>query len=226
MKVLLVEDDLSLGQLLKEGLTHEGFIVDWVKDGFAAIKKAMEEDYQLILLDIMLPKMDGIKVCKKLREVKDIPIVMLTAKSQVEDKVEGFSAGADDYITKPFSFKELVVRIRAVLRRYKKEGADVLKVGDLEIRLKSLEVYYKGNRIHTTKREFNLLKLLAERANSAVSREEIYLKVWGGYSNEGSNVVDVYIKNLRSKLGDKDHKLIKTVRGYGYMISSEDVNKG
>ncbi|MFN3598320.1 MAG: response regulator transcription factor [Aquificaceae bacterium] len=224
MKVLLVEDDQSLGQLLKEGLTHEGFLVDWVKDGFTAIKKAMEGDYQLILLDIMLPKMDGIKVCKRLREVKEVPIVMLTAKSQVEDKVEGLSAGADDYITKPFSFKELVARVRAVLRRYKREGVDVLRVGDLEIRLRSLEVYYKGDKIHTTQKEFNLLKLLAERANSAISREEIYLKVWGGYSNEGSNVVDVYIKNLRSKLGDKDHRLIKTVRGYGYMIS--DVNQG
>ena len=170
----------------------------------------------------MLPKMDGIKVCKKIRETKDMPVIMLTAKAQIEDKVEGLSAGADDYITKPFSFKELIARIRAVLRRYKKNGPDILQVGDLELRLKSLEVYYKGSKIHTTQKEFNLLKLLMERAGSAISREEIYAKVWGYSYGEGSNIVDVYIKNLRNKLGDKDHKLIKTVRGYGYMLNLEE----
>jgi len=224
MRVLLVEDDQSLGQLLKDGLSHEGFQVEWVRDGYSAINKIMEEDYELVILDIMLPKMDGIKVCKKIRETKDMPVIMLTAKAQIEDKVEGLSAGADDYITKPFSFKELIARIRAVLRRYKKNGPDILQVGDLELRLKSLEVYYKGSKIHTTQKEFNLLKLLMERAGSAISREEIYAKVWGYSYGEGSNIVDVYIKNLRKKLGDKDHKLIKTVRGYGYMLSLEDVS--
>ncbi len=224
MRVLLVEDDQSLGQLLKDGLSHEGFQVDWVRDGYSAINKIMEEDYELVILDIMLPKMDGLRVCKKIRETKDIPIIMLTAKAQIEDKVEGLSAGADDYITKPFSFKELIARIRAVLRRYKKNGPEVLKVGDLELRLKSLEVYYKSSKIHTTQKEFNLLKLLMERAGSAISRDEIYAKVWGYSYGEGSNIVDVYIKNLRNKLGDKDHKLIKTVRGYGYMLSLEDVS--
>uniref|UniRef100_A0A7C2ZHT8 Response regulator transcription factor n=1 Tax=Hydrogenobacter sp. TaxID=2152829 RepID=A0A7C2ZHT8_9AQUI len=224
MRVLLVEDDQSLGQLLKDGLSHEGFQVEWVRDGYSAINKIMEEDYELVILDIMLPKMDGIKVCKKIRETKDMPVIMLTAKAQIEDKVEGLSAGADDYITKPFSFKELIARIRAVLRRYKKNGPDILQVGDLELRLKSLEVYYKGSKIHTTQKEFNLLKLLMERAGSAISREEIYAKVWGYSYGEGSNIVDVYIKNLRNKLGDKDHKLIKTVRGYGYMLSLEDVS--
>ena len=224
MRVLLVEDDQSLGQLLKDGLSHEGFQVEWVRDGYSAINKIMEEDYELVILDFMLPKMDGIKVCKKIRETKDMPVIMLTAKAQIEDKVEGLSAGADDYITKPFSFKELIARIRAVLRRYKKNGPDILQVGDLELRLKSLEVYYKGSKIHTTQKEFNLLKLLMERAGSAISREEIYAKVWGYSYGEGSNIVDVYIKNLRNKLGDKDHKLIKTVRGYGYMLSLEDVS--
>ena len=152
MRVLLVEDDQSLGQLLKDGLSHEGFQVEWVRDGYSAINKIMEEDYELVILDIMLPKMDGIKVCKKIRETKDMPVIMLTAKAQIEDKVEGLSAGADDYITKPFSFKELIARIRAVLRRYKKNGPDILQVGDLELRLKSLEVYYKGSKIHTTQK--------------------------------------------------------------------------
>ncbi len=225
MKVLLVEDDQHLGKMLVDGLSHEGFQVDWVRDGYSAVNSILEGEYDLVLLDIMLPKMDGLKVCRRIREVRDIPIIMLTAKGQLEDKVEGLSAGADDYITKPFSFKELLARINAVLRRYKREGPDNLKVGELELRLKSFEVYYKGRKIPTTQREFKLLKLLAERANTAVNREEIYAKVWGYSHGEGSNVVDVYIKNLRSKLDDREHRLIKTVRGYGYMLSSEDVSK-
>ena len=225
MRVLLVEDDQHLGKLLLDGLSREGYEVDWVRDGYSAVNRILEDDYDLVLLDIMLPKMDGIKVCKRIREVKDIPIIMLTAKGQIEDKVEGLSAGADDYITKPFSFKELLARIGAVLRRYKKEGPDTLKVGELELKLKSFEVYYRGKRIPMTQREFKLLRLLAERVNTAVSREEIYSKVWGYSYGEASNVVDVYIKNIRTKLEDKEHKLIKTVRGYGYMMVEEDVGK-
>ncbi len=225
MRVLLVEDDQHLGKLLLDGLSREGYEVDWVRDGYSAVNRILEEDYDLVLLDIMLPKMDGIKVCKRIREIKDIPIIMLTAKGQIEDKVEGLSAGADDYITKPFSFKELLARIGAVLRRYKKEGPDTLKVGELELKLKSFEVYYRGKRIPMTQREFKLLRLLAERVNTAVSREEIYSKVWGYSYGEASNVVDVYIKNIRTKLEDKEHKLIKTVRGYGYMMVEEDVGK-
>jgi len=225
MRVLLVEDDQHLGKLLLDGLSHEGYEIDWVRDGYSAVNRILEKDYDLVLLDIMLPKMDGIKVCKRIREVKDIPIIMLTAKGQIEDKVEGLSAGADDYITKPFSFKELLARIGAVLRRYKKEGPDTLKVGELELKLKSFEVYYRGKKIPMTQREFKLLRLLAERVNTAVSREEIYSKVWGYSYGEASNVVDVYIKNIRTKLEDKEHKLIKTVRGYGYMMVEEDVGK-
>ncbi len=225
MRVLLVEDDQHLGKLLLDGLSREGYEVDWVRDGYSAVNRILEEDYDLVLLDIMLPKMDGIKVCKRIREIKDIPIIMLTAKGQIEDKVEGLSAGADDYITKPFSFKELLARIGAVLRRYKKEGPDTLKVGELELKLKSFEVYYRGKRIPMTQREFKLLRLLAERVNTAVSREEIYSKVWGYSYGEASNVVDVYIKNIRTKLEDKEHRLIKTVRGYGYMMVEEDVGK-
>ena len=225
MRVLLVEDDQHLGELLLDGLSREGYEVDWVRDGYSAVNRILEEDYDLVLLDIMLPKMDGIKVCKRIREIKDIPIIMLTAKGQIEDKVEWLSAGADDYITKPFSFKELLARIGAVLRRYKKEGPDTLKVGELELKLKSFEVYYRGKRIPMTQREFKLLRLLAERVNTAVSREEIYSKVWGYSYGEVSNVVDVYIKNIRTKLEDKEHRLIKTVRGYGYMMVEEDVGK-
>ncbi|SHK29354.1 response regulator transcription factor [Thermocrinis minervae] len=221
-RILLVEDDLSLGSMLVEGLKYEGFSVDWVKDGFSAIKKVMEEEYDVVLLDLMLPKMDGLKVCKTIRQTKDIPIVVITAKSQIEDKVEVLNAGADDYITKPFSFKELYARIRAVLRRYSKNNKDHIKVGDLFIDLSSAQVIYRGERINLTRREFELLKLLAENPNTVLSREKIYSRIWGSGHEEGSNIVDVYIKNLRRKLKDENHQLIQTVRGFGYMLKSND----
>jgi len=221
MKVLLIEDDRELGDLIKTALSIEGYQVDWVQDGFLALKNISEKDYDVILLDLMLPRFDGVKICKRIRETKDLPILVITARSQIEDKVEVLNAGADDYITKPFSFKELLARIKAVMRRYKRpEG--VIKVGDLIINIASHEVIYKGNKINLTKREFELLKLLAQKAGTVVSREEIYLKVWGYSHEEGSNIVDVYIKNLRNKLGDKPARLIQTVRGYGYKLSIED----
>ncbi len=222
MRVLVVEDDLGLAQMLVEGLKHEGWQVDWAKDGYTALRFLMEKDYDLVLLDVMLPKLDGIRVCQRIRETKEIPVIMLTAKSQVEDKVEGLSAGADDYITKPFSFKELVARMKAVMRRYKKENDQTLSVGDLTIDLAQMSAYYKGRRLNLTGREFKLLKFLAENAGRALSREEIHAKVWGHSFEEGSNVVDVYVKNLRNKLGDKPPKLIHTIRGHGYMLKPED----
>ena len=222
MKVLIVEDDFELAQMLVEGLRHEGWDVEWARDGYTAIKKAIDEDYDLVILDIMLPKFDGIKVCKKIREVKEIPIIMLTAKSQVEDKVEALSAGADDYITKPFSFKELYARINAVMRRYKREEKPTLEVGEFLINLAEMSAYYKGQRLNLTQREFQLLKFLMENQGRALSRESIYARVWGRGWEESSNLVDVYVKNLRSKIGDKEHRIIRTIRGYGYMLKPED----
>jgi len=224
MRVLLVEDDDYVGEMIKEGLKYEGYEVVWVKDGFSAIREITEGDYDMVLLDIMLPKFDGIKVLKSIRETKDIPVIMITAKSQIEDKVEGLSAGADDYITKPFSFKELLARMNAVLRRYKREKEEILKVGELVINLKSYEVMYKGKSIKLTNREFKLLKVLAEHAGEVLSRERLFAKVWGLSSGENSNIVDVYIKNLRNKLGDRPPKLIHTVRGEGYMLKPQDAS--
>lgn len=223
MRILLVEDDPYVGEMIKEGLQHEGYNVLWVKDGFSAMVEASRGDYDLVLLDLMLPKFDGLKVCSKIRQVKDIPIIVVTAKSQVEDKVEGLSAGADDYITKPFSFKELLARINAVLRRYKREAQESISLGKLTLDLRSYEVFYNGRKVNLTRREFELLKVLMEKAGEAVSRERLFAKVWASYG-EGSNVVDVYIKNLRNKLGDRPPKLIRTVRGIGYMIKAEDVD--
>jgi two-component system response regulator ArlR len=223
MRVLSVEDDKELGDMIKRVLSMEGYEVDWVQDGFLALKNLSEKDYDLLLLDLMLPRFDGIKICKKVRESKDIPILVITARGQIEDKVEVLQAGADDYITKPFSFKELLARIQAVMRRYKRKE-DIIRVGELIINLASHEVIYKGNKINLTKREFELLKLLSQEAGRVVSREEIYRKVWGYSHEEGSNIVDVYIKNLRSKLGDRPAKLIQTVRGYGYKLNVENVS--
>ncbi len=224
MRILLVEDDPYVGEMIKEGLQHERYNVLWVKDGFSAMVEALKGDYDLVLLDLMLPKFDGLKVCSKIRQVKDVPIIVVTAKSQVEDKVEGLSAGADDYITKPFSFKELLARINAVLRRYKRETQESISLGKLTLDLRSYEVFYNGRRVNLTKREFELLKVLMENAGEVVSRERLFTKVWASYGEESSNVVDVYIRNLRNKLGDRPPKLIRTVRGIGYMIKSEDVD--
>jgi two-component system response regulator ArlR len=223
MRVLLVEDDKELGDMIKRVLSVEGYEVEWVQDGFLALKNISEKDYDLLLLDLMLPRFDGIKICKKVRESKDIPILVITARGQIEDKVEALQAGADDYITKPFSFKELLARIQAVMRRYKRTE-DIIRVGELIINLASYEVIYKGNKINLTKREFELLKLLSQEAGRVVSREEIYRKVWGHSHEEGSNIVDVYIKNLRNKLGDRPAKLIQTIRGYGYKLNVENVS--
>ncbi|WP_340694367.1 response regulator transcription factor [Hydrogenobacter thermophilus] len=224
MRVLLVEDDTYVGEMIKEGLQYEGYSVVWVRDGFSAIREVTERDYDIVLLDIMLPKFDGIKVLRRIREVKDTPVIMITAKSQVEDKVEGLSAGADDYITKPFSFKEVLARINAVLRRCKKEEEGVIKIGDLVINPRSYEVYYRGQSVKLTNREFKLLKVLAEHAGEVLSRERLFAKVWGSSYGENSNVVDVYIKNLRNKLEDRPPKLIHTIRGMGYMLKPQDVS--
>jgi DNA-binding response OmpR family regulator len=143
IRVLLVEDDKELGDMIKRVLSAEGYEVEWVQDGFLALKKLPEKDYNLLLLDLVLPRFDGIKICKKVREGKDIPILVITARGQIEDKVKVLQAGADDYITKPFSFKELLARIQAVMRRYKRKE-DIIRVGELIINLASHEVIYKG----------------------------------------------------------------------------------
>jgi len=139
IRVLLVEDDKELGDMVKKALSVEGYKVDWVQDGFLALKNLSEKDYDLVLLDLMLLRFDGIKICKKVRESKDIPILVITARGQIEDKVEVLQAGADDYITKPFSFKELLARIQAFMRRYKR-AEDIIRVGDLVVNLASYEV--------------------------------------------------------------------------------------
>ncbi len=219
-KVLIIEDDELLLETLQKGFTHEGFEVELAKDGFQGLLMAKSKDYDIIILDLVLPRMDGIKVCQQLRLQKDTPIIMLTAKSQLEDKVEGLESGADDYMTKPFSFKELITRVKAILRRYnKEEEAEEISVGNLIISTKDYKVRYKNKPVELTPKEFELLKILAKNPNKAIRREVLLNKIWGVGSDYESNIVDVYIKNLRNKLEDKPPKLIQTIRGKGYMLS-------
>lgn len=221
LKALIVEDDELLLETLEKGFRHEGFEVDIAKDGFQALQKAKTNSYDIIILDVVIPKIDGVKVCKQLRLQSEIPIIMLTAKSQLEDKLEGLEAGADDYITKPFSFKELIMRVKTVLRRYNKVQEEKIVLKDLTMDLKDFKVFYKEKAINLTPKEFELLKVLAQNPNKTIRREVLLNKVWGIASYYDSNIVDVYIKNIRNKLEDKPPKLILTIRGRGYMLSTE-----
>lgn len=184
------------------------------------MKEALEGDYDLVLLDIMLPGMDGYEVLKKIRENSDIPVIMLTAKYEVKDKVRGLDIGADDYVTKPFSIEELFARVRAALRkRNPSVKRDVLRFADIVMDLTTHEVRRQGVKIDLTKKEFDLLEFLMRNANIALSREKILQSVWGYDYYGDTNVVDVYIRYLRSKIDDPfDRKLIHTIRGVGYSL--------
>src|SRR3990172_3108832 len=218
MRVLLVEDEHRLSSVLKKGLDEGGFAVDAAFDGEEGLFLAQSEDYDLILLDIMLPKMDGIEVCRRLRgqNIKT-PVLMLTAKSQVEDKVAGLDSGADDYLTKPFAFLELRSRIQALLRRSRQEASPLMTLGDLELDPIRHKVIRAGRSVDLTPKEFAVLEFLLRHKDEVVTRTMITEHVWD-YNFEGmSNVVDVFMATLRRKI-DKAAavKLIHTVHGAGY----------
>ncbi|RDV84034.1 response regulator transcription factor [Ammonifex thiophilus] len=224
-RILVVEDDRSLARFLELELGHEGYAVETVGDGYRALVRATEEDWDLILLDIMLPGMDGFSVCRRIRERSSVPIIMLTARDAVNDRVQGLDAGADDYLCKPFATEELLARIRARLRRQKEDGpeSDKVVVGDLEICPKTRTVTRGGQKIHLTKREFDLLHYLAVNAGVVLDRETILNRVWGFDYFGNTNVVDVYIRYLRAKIDDPfPKKLIHTVRGVGYVLREEE----
>lgn len=223
-KILIVEDERKIARFVELELRHEGYEVDYAGDGKTGLQKILKKDADLVVLDVMLPEMSGIEVCKNARGAGiDTPIIMLTAKDDVMDKVSGLDSGADDYMTKPFAIEELLARIRVALNRKQKTAKEkevqILQYGDLKVELAKYEVTYGGETITLTKKEFDLLAYLMKHKNQAVSRETLLNEVWDyDYMGE-TNVVDVYIRYLRQKLDDKyDVKIINTVRGVGYII--------
>jgi DNA-binding response OmpR family regulator len=222
MKILVVEDEHRIANTIKEGLEQERYAVDVVYDGETGYDLASTEDYDVIVLDLMLPKMDGLEICQKLRQ-EDIhtPILMLTAKGQIQDKIKGFNSGADDYLTKPFSFEELLARLRALSRRPKKVLTDVLKVKDLTINLNNFKVIRDGKDIKLTSKEFSLLEYLMRNSGRVLKKEQIISHIWNYESDVLPNTVEVYIKTLRKKIDRpfSDQKsLIHTIRGFGYKL--------
>ena len=220
MRVLIVEDERRLSNIIKKGFIEDGFAVDQAFDGEEGQYLAESEQYDLIVLDIMLPKLDGLQVCKELRK-KSIktPVLMLTAKSTLEDKVAGLDSGADDYITKPFSFVEFRSRVHALIRRSHQEGSPVLQIDGLTLDPLKHKVVRDGKDISLTPKEFSILELLMRHKGEVVTRTMIIEHVWDYDFNGMSNIVDVFVVTLRKKIdGDFKNKLIKTVHGVGYII--------
>lgn len=221
-RILIVEDDAKISRFVSLELTHEGYETEVVADGRAALETALEKDYGLIILDVMLPSLNGIEVLRRLRQVKSTPVIILTARDQVMDKVSGLDVGANDYMTKPFAIEELLARIRANLRKTSASG-EVISIGKLVIDCGSVSVTYDSHPIELTKREFDLLTYLTKNRNIVVTREQALDAVWGFEFYGNTNVVDVYIRYLRSKIDDVYNiELIQTVRGAGYVIRDRD----
>ena len=226
MKVLIVEDEIKLGNVLYQGLKEHGMTVDVARDGAKGLELAMSGAYDAVILDVMLPLKNGYEVLKELRAAgARTPVLMLTARSGVEDRVRGLDLGADDYLPKPFAFKELLARLRAITRRPSVEPQTTLKVGDLELNPQQHEVRRAGLPIELTAREFALLEFLMRKRDMVLTRAMILDQVWDSdYDGEGgSNVVEVYINYLRRKIDQPfPRKLIHTVRGTGYILQEKD----
>lgn len=224
-KIFIVEDEHRIARFLQMELEHEGFSTASESNGRRAYERILQEDYDLILLDIMLPDMDGLTICKKVREVSNVPIIMLTAKDEISDKVTGLDIGADDYITKPFAIQELLARIRAALRKQNNMQSDqeptIFKFKNITVFLDRHEVKIDGKMVELTKKEYDLLIYLLKNHDHVLSREQMLQSIWGYEYMGDTNVVDVYIRYLRAKIDDQfNQKYIHTVRGIGYVIKS------
>lgn len=221
MRILIIEDEEKIANSLKLGLTQESYAVDVKNDGLEGYDMASYEPYDLIILDLMLPSMDGFEICRKLREEKNVtPILMLTARGEIEDKVKGLDIGADDYLQKPFSFNELLARIRALVRRPRKTIGMTLTVEDLTLDTVTSEVKRGGKTISLSGKEFALLEYLMRHKGTIVKKDQIISHVWDYDSDVLPNSVEVYITHLRGKVDKpfKGEKLISTIRGFGYKI--------
>ncbi|MFN0074179.1 MAG: response regulator transcription factor [Chloroflexota bacterium] len=220
--ILIVEDDPAVASALRRRLGFEGFDVHVASDGADALDLAAEHEPDLIVLDLMLPGMDGLEVARRLRLGIDTPILMLTARGAIEDKVAGFESGADDYLVKPFAFPELLLRIRALLRRARPPSTETLRFKDIELSRAAREARRAGTRLDLTAREFDLLEYFLRHPNQVLTRQMIFQSLWGSDFLGGSKVIDVNVSNLRDKLeSDEKTRVIQTVRGVGYALRAE-----
>ncbi len=221
-KILIVEDESKIARFLELELKHEGYEVLIAADGRTGLEKALNEKVDLIILDLMLPGLSGIEVCRRIRLESQIPIIMLTAKDDVSDKVAGLDTGADDYMTKPFAIEELLARIRVALNRKKQSKEtklEKLQIGDLVLNLTSHSAYYRDDELILTKKEYELLEYMMRNKNVVLTREQLLNHVWDYEYFGDTNVVDVYIRYLRQKIDEKYAiRLVSTVRGVGYII--------
>lgn len=222
MTILVIEDDSKTGDYLRKGLLESGYAVDLARNGVDGLHLAQTQDYDLVILDVMLPGKDGWQIMSALRRERDVPVIFLTARDQVDDRIRGLQLGADDYLVKPFSFTELVLRIRTLLRRGVVRDSEVFQLADLQLDPLRHKVTRQGVNIVLTNKEFMLLHLLIRRQGEALSRSDIASQVWDMNFDSDTNVVDVAIKRLRAKIDAPfDRKLIHTVRSVGYMFSEE-----
>lgn len=219
-KILLVEDEEKLARFIELELSSEGYDINVAHDGFTGLTMAREISPDLLILDWMMPGMTGLEVCRRLRATGNkVPVILLTAKDEVSDRVAGLDAGADDYVVKPFSIEELLARIRAHLRRNHEENPDLLQFEDLTLNRRSREVFRNGRAIELTAKEFELLDYLISHPRQVITRDQILEKVWGYDFMGDSNIIEVYVRYLRLKLEEKGEKrLIQTVRGVGYVL--------
>ena len=225
MKILVVEDETKTGTYLRQGLVEAGFVVDLVSNGFDGLHLATGEGYDLAILDVMLPGIDGWQILQGIRRAgNDMPVLFLTARDQIEDRVKGLELGADDYLVKPFAFSELLARVRTLLRRGSKaKDAESLRAADLELDLLRRRVTRGGRRIDLTAKEFGLLELLLRRQGEVLPRSLIASQVWDMNFDSDTNVIEVAIKRLRAKMDDGfEPKLIRTVRGMGYVLETPE----
>ena len=226
-KILIVEDEAKIARFLELELKHEGYEVAHAADGRTGLELALQKDVDLVLLDIMLPGLSGIEVCRRVRMESQVPIIMLTAKDDVTDKVAGLDMGADDYITKPFAIEELLARIRVTLTRHSSKHQaetekDEIAFGKLVLNAPAHSCAYDGEDVVLTKKEYDLLECLLRNKNVAMSREQLLSTVWGYEYMGDTNVVDVYVRYLRQKIDDKYNiHMIETIRGVGYMIKED-----
>ncbi|GAB2894984.1 heavy metal response regulator transcription factor IrlR [Paraburkholderia jirisanensis] len=219
MRILIVEDEPKTGRYLQKGLTEAGFVVDWVGDGISGLHQAESEHYDLLVLDVMLPGQDGWTVLHQLRRTQATPVLFLSARDDVADRVKGLELGADDYLAKPFDFVELLARVRSILRRGQPREATLLKIADLELDLTRRKALRQGATILLTAKEFALLWLLMRRTGEILPRATIASQVWDMNFNSDTNVVDAAIRRLRAKIDDEfEPKLVHTVRGMGYVL--------